>query len=93
MFPELKQKNKEDCWRTKAKETLIPGMTLYGHCLGFFGRNSFGDKEILKVFVNEEGELAIRVQEDNGACISCCIVDSKGVLSLIESSNNSCECS
>lgn len=89
MFPELKQDDKSNCWRTKAKETLIQGMTLYGYCCGFFGRDSYGNKEILATYVDDDGDFVIRVSE-GGHVNSTCFSDPKGILMLIESSNNAC---
>ena len=42
----------------RVKDSLKPGMYLYGYCGGVFGRESYGDKKILSI-----GDEHITVEE------------------------------
>ena len=92
MYPELKQAKRKNDWKAKAIEALPAGKILYGYCCGFFGRDSYEDKVIEKVFLScYDGSLILRVSQSNGAHHSYCFSNSQEVLDLIVSSNRDCE--
>jgi len=56
----LKQRGQDDV-EALARQVFVPGMFLYGYCGGLFGRDSYGDKQIVSV-----GGDYITVRERDG---------------------------
>ena len=85
-IPDLMQK---ECWMLKAKEKLKIGSKLYGYCCGFFGRDSYGDKIIKEVNLNDEEDIIELVVLEDKYRNFCTLNDIDDVIALINSSNNS----
>lgn len=80
----MKLKQRDICdQELAARLELKPGMFLYGYCGGRFGRDSFGDKEIVSVDMH-----SLVVRED-GVLRTSFDIDSW--VDLIKSSNDSIE--
>jgi hypothetical protein len=65
----------------KARASIKPGTYLYGYCGGRFGRDSHGDKLVLKVY-----EDYLEVQEEDGTLNNSLTINSW--VDLVNSSNS-----
>jgi hypothetical protein len=66
--------------QSKAKAQIVPGVILYGYCGGRFGRDSYGEKIVIRV--NDDN--TILAEEDGRATNS---FEIKDWVALIEDSN------
>ena len=71
-----------------AKNALFVGMKLYGYCGGLFGRDSYGEKEIVEIHENY-----LVVKYDNHMYTTSFAIDGKihTWAGLIEDSNSALE--
>jgi len=79
----LKQRKDVDPEQFESRDSIKPGMILYGYCEGRFGRDSYGEKKVLEVH-----EDHVVVMEDGHVLTSFTIND---WTSLVESSNGALE--
>lgn len=82
---QLKQVNKSDLNQDQliAREAFKPGLSIYGFCCGYFGRDSYGEKVIVEV-----GPDYLVVRENGVTCQS---FEINNWLELLNSSNNDAE--